>query len=74
MLFALAFVVGYVTPGASGGLGVREFVFMVLAQPILDPGQAVAVVVLFRLFSVAGDLVFALFALLIRKLYRVKLI
>ena len=74
VLFALAFVVGYVTPGASGGLGVREFVFMVLAQPILDPGQAVAVVVLFRLFSVAGDLVFALFALLIGKLYRVKLI
>lgn len=74
VLFALAFVVGYVTPGASGGLGVREFVFMVLAQPILDPGQAVAVVVLFRLFSVAGDLVFALLALLIRKLYRVKLI
>jgi uncharacterized membrane protein YbhN (UPF0104 family) len=74
VLFALAFIVGYVTPGASGGLGVREFAFMVLAQPLMDSTLAVAVVVLFRVFSVAGDLVFALIALGVRKAYRVKLL
>jgi glycosyltransferase 2 family protein len=74
VLFALAFVVGYVTPGASGGLGVREFVFMMLAQPILDSTLAVTVVVLFRFFSVAGDLVFALAAFGVKRFYGVKLV
>lgn len=74
VLFALAFIVGYVTPGASGGLGVREFAFMVLAQPLMDSTVAVAVVVLFRVFSVAGDLAFALIALGVRKAWRVKLL
>jgi len=74
VLFALAFVVGYVTPGASGGIGVREFVFMVLAQPLMDSTVAVAVVIMFRFFSIAGDLVFAALALGVRKLYHVKLL
>ncbi|HEY0961533.1 MAG TPA: hypothetical protein VGE69_04175 [Pseudomonadales bacterium] len=74
VLFALAFVAGYVTPGAPGGLGVREFVFMVLAQPFIDTTLAVSVVVMFRLFSVAGDLVFSIAALSIKKVFDVKLL
>ncbi len=73
-LFSLAFVVGYVTPGASGGLGVREFVFMVLSQPLMDSTLAVAAVILFRFFSIAGDLVFALLSFGVRKFYQVRLL
>ena len=74
VLFALAFVAGYVTPGAPGGLGVREFVFMILAQPLTDATLAVSVVVMFRFFSVAGDLLFSLLALGVRKAFDVKLV
>lgn len=74
VLFALAFVVGYVTPGAPGGLGVREFVFMILAQPLIDSTLALGVVVMFRVFSVAGDLLFSLGALTVRKAFAVKLV
>jgi len=74
VLFALAFVAGYITPGASGGLGVREYLFMLLAQPLVDPTIAIAAVVLFRFLSVAGDLVFALLAFGVRKFWRVQLL
>jgi hypothetical protein len=53
--FCLAWVLGYLTPGAPGGIGIREGVFLLLLGPELGGGVAVAVAVLFRLSSVTGE-------------------
>ena len=53
--FALAFVVGYVTPGSPGGLGVREAILDGLYAPTLGSGVAAGLFVVLRVLSVAGD-------------------
>ncbi len=59
--FALAWVLGFVVPGAPGGIGVREAVFVALLGTIdVDAGVAAAVsasVIIGRLQSIAGDVV-----------------
>lgn len=54
-LFTAAWLVGYVVPGAPGGLGVREAMMVVLLSPLVGPGVAVGLGVSMRLVSVAGD-------------------
>lgn len=54
-LFAAAWVAGFVTPGAPAGLGVREAVLVAGLNPLYGPDVALALPLLFRLVSVAGD-------------------
>ena len=54
--FALAWVAGFVTPGAPAGVGIREAVISLGLAPLLGTGGAVAVAGLLRLVSVFGDL------------------
>ena len=54
--FCLAWVLGYLTPGAPGGIGIREGVFLLLLGPELGGGVAVAIAVLFRLSSISGEI------------------
>lgn len=54
--FALAWVAGFVTPGAPAGVGIREAVISLGLAPSLGTGGAVAVAGLLRLVSVCGDL------------------
>lgn len=60
--FALAFVAGFVLPGAPGGLGVREAVFVWLMQDWLPQHEALRIVVLFRVISIASDVILFLIA------------
>jgi hypothetical protein len=56
--YLIAWLIGFVTPGAPGGLGVREAAFLVLAGtagPIALEGALLG-----RLVSTAGDLLFPL--------------
>jgi len=62
--FSLAWVLGFVTPGAPGGVGVREAVFVVLVAPAVGSARAdevaaaiAAVVVIGRLQSIVADVV-----------------
>lgn len=57
---ALAWVVGYVTPGAPGGLGLREAVLVLGLAPVLGDAQALALALAYRLVTVAADGVLAL--------------
>jgi hypothetical protein len=59
--FALAWVLGFVTPGASGGIGIRELVFVGLYGKELGEGLAVGLAVVLRIITSLGDL--ATFAL-----------
>ncbi|ABC22922.1 conserved hypothetical protein [Rhodospirillum rubrum ATCC 11170] len=54
-LFAVAWVLGFLLPGAPGGLGVREALLVAGFAPLLGPGPAVALSLLLRLVTVLGD-------------------
>jgi hypothetical protein len=61
--FALAWVAGFVTPGAAAGVGVREAVLMVALDGPLGPEASAVVALAFRLVTTAGDGVFCALAL-----------
>ena len=54
--FALSWVVGFLLPGAPGGLGVREAAFVALLAHAYTPSALLAIALLCRLASVAADL------------------
>jgi hypothetical protein len=58
LAFAVAWIAGYVTPGAPSGLGVREAVLVTLLGQTMAPEQALLVAVAFRLLTILGDLLF----------------
>lgn len=54
--YILAWLVGYCIPGAPGGIGVREFVLILLAETIIGDNNILIAVVIQRLFGVFGDI------------------
>lgn len=54
--FALAFVIGFVTPGAPGGIGIREVVLYGLYSPILGSALAASLFVVVRGVFILGDI------------------
>jgi hypothetical protein len=60
-VFTLAWTVGFVTPGAPAGLGIREVLVVAGLSPVIGAPAAVGAAVLHRLVSAVGDvLAFAL--------------
>ena len=55
---ATAWIAGYVTPGASAGIGVREAVLIALLSGTLGEANAAVVAVAFRVVTLSGDLLF----------------
>lgn len=64
--FSSAFLVGYLLPGAPGGIGVREYAFVLLFSAFLGAGIALEVIVIHRLLTIIGDLLFFLTAYLLK--------
>jgi uncharacterized membrane protein YbhN (UPF0104 family) len=56
-VFAAAWIAGLVTPGAPGGLGVRESAITLGLAPILGGSTGLAVALLHRGVSVLGDVI-----------------
>lgn len=54
---ALAWIVGYVTPGAPGGLGLREAVLALALTSALGEAGALAIALAYRLLTVVADAV-----------------
>ena len=52
---SLAWMVGYVTPGAPAGLGLREAVLVLGLSPALGDADALAVALLYRLVTTIAD-------------------
>ena len=61
-LYALAWLAGYSIPGAPGGLGVREAVFIFVGTPMIQAHEALVLMALIRLISVATETVIYLLA------------
>jgi hypothetical protein len=55
VLFTSAWLVGYVVPGAPGGLGVREAMMVLMLAPTVGAGPAIGLGVTVRLATLAGD-------------------
>jgi len=56
-LFSVAWLAGYLVPGAPGGLGVREAMMVLLLSPVLGAGAAVGLGVTLRITTTLGDAV-----------------
>ena len=56
---ALAWIAGYVTPGAPGGLGLREAVLVLGLGPVLGETEAIAIAFAYRFVTVGADAVLA---------------
>lgn len=56
-LFCVAWLAGFVVPGAPAGLGVRELVLAEGLSPLVGAEGAIAASLLFRLVTVAADLI-----------------
>jgi len=67
-LFAIAWLAGYLVPGAPGGLGVREAMMVLLLSPVLGAGAAVGLGVTLRLTTTVGDAVAFLLGVMGRRL------
>lgn len=61
--YLASWVVGFLTPGAPGGIGVREALFVQLTAAVVPVSSALALAILARLVTSLGDLWFALVSL-----------
>jgi uncharacterized membrane protein YbhN (UPF0104 family) len=68
--YALAWVAGFLVFFAPAGAGARELTLVVLLTPVLERPEALAVAVVSRVLSVAGDLVVAVCGIAAEKWHR----
>lgn len=54
----VAWVVGFLTPGVSGGIGVREAVLLVTLKPLIGEVNALSLALLLRVVTTLGDVLF----------------
>jgi len=54
-LFLLAWLAGFLTPGAPSGLGVRELILLMFMGSVLDEGILLSAMVIHRVLAAAGD-------------------
>ncbi len=53
--FACSWLLGFITPGSPGGVGVRETVLVSVLSPYTGEAQGIVLAVVFRLFTLASD-------------------
>ena len=54
-LFILSWLIGFMTPGVSGGFGVREAVMLMFAGHMMDEGILISAMILHRVVCIIGD-------------------
>ena len=53
--YVIAWVLGFVVPGAPGGIGVRELVITLLLSGVMGEGLVVTLSITHRLITIIGD-------------------
>jgi len=66
-LFALSWVIGFIVPGAPGGLGIREAMLLLFIGGTFDEGILLSSVVFYRIVCVGGDVIAYVYAFLYSK-------
>ena len=57
-IFSIAWLAGFIIPGAPGGIGVREAVLIFFVTPIIGEPQSIAVAIALRFVTLLGDVCF----------------
>lgn len=55
VLFSVAWVIGFITPGAPGGIGVREALLLFLLTPVIGEEVSLRTAFWFRGVTILGD-------------------
>jgi hypothetical protein len=63
--YVVAWVAGLLTPGAPAGIGVREIVFLKVLQSVIPDSELLMAIVLCRIITVCGDVLFYIFSIVI---------
>jgi len=58
VIFSIAWLAGFIIPGAPGGIGVREAVIIFFITPIIGEAQSVAIAIALRFVTLLGDIWF----------------
>ena len=53
--YVIAWVLGYIVPGASGGIGIREMALLLLLGPLLGDSLVLSLAMIHRLITIIGD-------------------
>jgi len=69
-VFIASWIIGFIIPGASGGIGVREAIFISLASQHYEMLIVTLIPIIFRLINIVGDVLFYLINIFINKRMR----
>ena len=68
--YLFSWIIGFITPGAPGGIGIREAVMMLMCGSFLDTDTIMLYAVTMRLISTFGDIVAFLVGLLLDHIWK----
>jgi glycosyltransferase 2 family protein len=71
--FSLAWVLGFIVPGAPGGLGIRETVIIIMLGSIYDNNTSVLSSVIMRIITISGDILAYLIGYFIGRIKRLEI-
>ncbi|WP_242984729.1 hypothetical protein [Clostridium taeniosporum] len=63
--YVLSFFIGYITPGAPGGIGIRDTVIIVLLSSVVGTSVAIISSLIHRIITIVGDIIIFLFSYII---------
>ncbi len=66
--YLLSWLVGYLTIGSPGGIGVRELVICLLLDGVVPQENVLLAIILFRLVSILGDIVALAYAIILNRI------
>lgn len=64
--YVISWLAGLITPGSPAGVGIREFILLLLLKPFFAEIDIILAVVLSRFITIVGDCFFYLFSLSLR--------
>lgn len=54
--YMLAWFLGFITPGAPSGLGIREYILLMLLTPVFPKSEVLLLMIIMRIVTILGDL------------------
>ncbi|MCG8572436.1 MAG: hypothetical protein MJB14_20075 [Spirochaetes bacterium] len=73
-VYSFSWLLGFVVPGASGGLGVRESVLVLMISPFYGAEIALSSGIIFRIITISGEILTALYGKIIEQFFVKKVV
>lgn len=70
--YLIAWLIGMITPGAPGGIGIREYILLVLLRDTTEESMILQMAVLMRMITLGGDVLAAIEGILIHRIKDTK--